>query len=70
MSITITSSFDSMDQMKNTREDLIGTGIPQELIFLDEANLLIKVMSPLETESEIEEILNRHHAKATRVSMH
>jgi len=70
MSITITSSYDSLDQMRNTKEDLIGTGIPRELIFLDEDNLQIKVMSPLETEAEIEEILNRHNAKATSVSMH
>lgn len=70
MSITITSNYDSLDQMRNTKEDLIGTGIPRELIFLDEDNLQIKVLSPLETEAEIEEILKRHNAKATSVSVH
>ena len=60
MSKTLTRSFESATQVKNTREDLIATGIPQENIFVDDENLQIKVMFPDQIEREILEILNRH----------
>ena len=33
--MTITAEYDSMDVIRNTREDLIGSGIEQEHIYID-----------------------------------
>ena len=60
MSKTITRSFENATQIKNTRDDLIATGIPQESIFVDDENLQMKVMFPEQIEPEILEILKRH----------
>ena len=68
MTKTVTGTYDSADQIKNAREDLIATGIPQEQIFVDEENRQIKVMIADETEPEIEDILKRHDASATTVT--
>ena len=38
MTKTVTGTYESADQIKNAREDLIATGIPQEQIFVDEEN--------------------------------
>ncbi|MBY4677112.1 hypothetical protein [Marinobacterium arenosum] len=68
MTKTVTGTYESADQIKNARDDLIVTGIPQEQIFVDEDNLQIKVMIADATEPEIEEILKRHNASSTTVT--
>ncbi len=62
MTITVTGSYDSAFQIRNTREDLIATGIPQEQIYVDEESRQLKVMIADATEPEVEEILRRHEA--------
>lgn len=59
--ITVTAEYDSMDAIRNTKEDLVGTGIEQERIFIDEDKLLVKVAISSTMEPEITEILNRHN---------
>lgn len=60
MNMTITGNFSSSEQIRNAREDLIASGIPQEQLFTDEKHNQLKVMAPAEVEPEIMEILNRH----------
>lgn len=60
MNMTITGNFNSKDQVRNAREDLVASGIPQEQMFTDEEHYQLKVMAPAEVEPEILEILNRH----------
>jgi hypothetical protein len=67
MAKTITATYESMDQIKNAREDLIGSGIPQEKIFADEQGMQLKVMAPDTAEPEIMEILKRHRPGSTSV---
>ena len=59
--MTITAEYDSMDAIRNTKEDLIGTGIEQEHIYIDENENLLKVAISSTAEPEITEILNRHN---------
>lgn len=68
MTKTVTGTYESTDQIKNARDDLIATGVPQEQIFVDEDNLQIKVMIADATEPEIEDILKRHDASSTTVT--
>jgi len=70
MTMTVTGTCESAAQIKNTREDLIATGIPQEQIFVDETSRQIKVMIADVTEPEIEEILKRHNVSSMTVSRH
>ncbi|MFT6916390.1 MAG: hypothetical protein ACJAWL_002725 [Motiliproteus sp.] len=60
MNTTVTGTYQSATQVKNTQEDLIALGIPREQIFVDENNHQIKIMIPEVTEPEIEVILKRH----------
>ena len=68
MTMTVTGSYESSAQIKNTWEDLVATGIPQEQIFVDKENHNIKVIIADVTEPEIEVILKRHniHSMTTR----
>lgn len=68
MTKTVTGTYESTNQIKNARSDLIAIGIPQEQIFVDEENHQIKVMIADETEPEIEDILKQHDASSTTVT--
>ena len=70
MTMTVTGTYQSSAQIKNTREDLIATGIPQEQIFVDEENHHIKVMIADVTEPEIEASLKRHNLHSRTTSTH
>lgn len=70
MTMTVTGSYESTAQLKNIREDLIATGIPQEQIFVDKENHHIKVMIADVTEPEIEDILTRHNIHSMTTSTH
>lgn len=59
--MTITAEYDSMDTIRNTKEDLVGTGIEQEHIYIDEKEMLVKVAVSSTAQPEITEILNRHN---------
>lgn len=60
MSKALNGNFTSKDQAKNVRDDLIGSGIPQDNIYIDEGEQVIRVMIPTEERREIEEIFDRH----------
>eukprot|EP00614_Pseudopedinella_elastica_P039234 CAMPEP_0181270734 /NCGR_PEP_ID=MMETSP1097-20121128/6975_1 /TAXON_ID=35684 /ORGANISM="Pseudopedinella elastica, Strain CCMP716" /LENGTH=54 /DNA_ID=CAMNT_0023371015 /DNA_START=26 /DNA_END=190 /DNA_ORIENTATION=+ len=49
-----------MDQARNTRDDLIGSEIPQDVIFIDKEEQTIRVMLPQEEAGEVYEIFDRH----------
>ncbi|MBE0486936.1 hypothetical protein [Marinobacter sp.] len=60
MNKTINGAYENHDQAKNTWDDLIGSGIPRDNIYIDEDNKLVKVIVPEEAEREIREIFDRH----------
>jgi hypothetical protein len=66
----VTGTYESSAQIKNTREDLVATGIPQEQIFVDEDNHHIKVIIADVTEPEIEGILKSHNIHSMTTSTH
>ncbi|WP_432472472.1 hypothetical protein [Amphritea sp. HPY] len=68
MTKTVTGTYESANQIRNARNDLIAIGIPQEQIYIDEENQQIKVMIADETEPEIEDILKQHDASSTNVT--
>ncbi|PXX90346.1 hypothetical protein DIT71_12690 [Marinobacter vulgaris] len=60
MSKALNGKFTSKDQAKNVWDDLVGSGIPQENIYIDHDEQVIRVMLPAEERREIEEIFDRH----------
>jgi len=58
---TLFAAYDETDAVKNVFDELINHGIDREKIFADEKAKEVRVMIPDEIESEINEILNRHH---------
>ncbi|MFC4260998.1 hypothetical protein ACFOZ5_18410 [Marinobacter lacisalsi] len=60
MSKAVNGKFQSLEQARNTREDLIGSEIPQDLIYIDEEAQVIRVMMPPEEAREVHEIFDRH----------
>lgn len=70
MTMTVTGSYESDTAIKNTREDLISIGVPQEQIFVDAEHHQIKVMIADSTEPEVEEILRRHSPSDVSVRHH
>ena len=60
VSEAISGKFQDKDQARNVREDLMGSQIPQELIYIDEEEQMIRVMLPEEQSREVKEIFDRH----------
>jgi len=60
MSVTITATYDSIDNVRNAEDELRASGIPSENLYFDEAGMQIKVMIPATTRPQILEILERH----------
>lgn len=60
MANAINGKFKSMDQARNTRSDLIGSEIPQDLIYIDEQEQTIRVLLPPGEAREVYEIFERH----------
>ena len=60
MGKAINGKFENMDQPHNTRDDLIGSEIPQDLIYIDKDEQTIRVMLPAEEAREVYEIFDRH----------
>ena len=60
MGKAINGKFQNMDQARNTRDDLMGSEIPQDRIFIDEDEQTIRVMLPAEEAREVYEIFDRH----------
>ena len=60
MTETVKCTYDSAYKVENALEDLVGTGIPQENIQVDDDANQIIVTIPATARPEILEILNRH----------
>lgn len=63
MSETVTVTYASAIAMKNAANELLAAQIPEETFFVDKEKLQIKVITPKDTRSTIEELLNRHNHK-------
>jgi len=57
---TLTAKFGSVDTARNAHEDLIGTGYPNEKLYLDSTTAEVKVITSSDGEREAREILGRH----------
>lgn len=60
MAEIITAIYDSSDAVTNARDDLIGVGIPQDNIRVNEEKHQVQVNIGHVVEAEIKEILQRH----------
>jgi hypothetical protein len=60
MTEAVVATFKDVKSIINVEEDLLATGIPNEKIKIDREHRKIRVFTPVETKSEVLEILNRH----------
>jgi hypothetical protein len=60
MNKTVTGTYQSADQLRNVKDDLVSAGIPSEKIYVDEPAKTIRVIMPKATQPNITEILERH----------
>ena len=60
MTEAVVATFKDVKAIMNVEEDLLATGIPNEKIKVDKEHRKIRVFTPVETKSEVLEILNRH----------
>ena len=58
---TVYAAYDESDAVKNVLDELINHGIEREKIYADEKTREVRVMIPDDIESEVNEILHRHH---------
>ncbi len=60
MAKTLSATYSSKEALKNVFDDLINIGLPAEEIFTDKEKKEIKVITGMDIEPEILEVLNRH----------
>ena len=60
MTKIVTATYASEATLVNVHNDLVSTGIPEDIIRVNKDKLHVQVMSPDVTENEILEILRRH----------
>jgi hypothetical protein len=60
---TVTATYASEDAVRNVVDELLGIGIPQEKFYAEMDKIQIKVITPESNQTEIVEILKRHHPK-------
>ena len=60
MSKSVNGHFTSKEQARNVRDDLIAMGLPQENIYIDDQEQVVRVMIPTAERREIEEVFDRH----------
>lgn len=65
---TITGIYDTLDKIRNAREELIVAGIEQEKLFVDGSSRKLKIIVPADIEPEIVEILSRH--EPSKIDVH
>ena len=58
---TLYAAYSETDAVKSVLDELINHGIDREKIFADENKKEVRVMIPDDIESEINDVLNRHH---------
>ena len=61
---TVTGKFESGDQARNVKDELVSSGIPAEKIYVDGTAKTIKVIMPTATQSAILEVFERHGLSA------
>ncbi|MGB5469506.1 MAG: hypothetical protein WBM64_03735, partial [Woeseiaceae bacterium] len=60
MTTAVVATYKDAGTIRNVKDDLISTGIPNDAIKIDKEHIKIRVMVPDQTKAEIMEILNRH----------
>ena len=60
MTKTLTAKYETEAAARNAHEDLMGTGYPQEKVFLQPDSAEVKVITPSDAEPQAREILGRH----------
>lgn len=60
MAKTITATYASEASLKNVFDDLINIGLPEEEIYTDRSSKEVKVITGMDIEPEIMEVLKRH----------
>ncbi|MCL7944196.1 SPOR domain-containing protein [Marinobacter sp. ATCH36] len=60
MSKALNGNFTTKEQARNVKDDLIAMGFPQENIYIEEQENIIRVMIPSEERREVEEVFDRH----------
>lgn len=60
MSNALNGKCTSKEQARNVRDDLVAMGIPQENIYVEKEEQVIRVMIPASERREIEEVFDRH----------
>lgn len=63
MNRTVTATYETADSVRNVVDELLGIGFPQEKFYVEDEKNQIKVITPLDGESVIVELLQRHHPK-------
>ena len=63
MTKTLTGHFGSADTARNALDDLINAGFARETLFLDNDDTALRVITPIDIEREVREILGRHGPK-------
>ena len=58
---TITATYTDKNALTNVADELVNKDIPRENFFVNEEVSQVKVMMPESAESEIIDILKRHH---------
>lgn len=61
MTEVITATYGSLEQARNTVDDLVSIGIDSEKVYLDADTMQVKVMLPDVIKPEIMQILQRHN---------
>ncbi|WP_404364232.1 hypothetical protein [Marinobacter sp.] len=60
MKKTLKGQCRDADQTRDTREELVAAGIPQDRVFVDEVDQVISVEITGEEEAEVMQIFGRH----------
>jgi hypothetical protein len=63
MNKTVTATYESADSLRNVVDELLGIGFPQDKFYAEKDKNQIKVITPVDGESVIVELLQRHHPK-------
>lgn len=68
MTSTVTANYQSEDQLRNVKDDLLSSGITDEHVKVDEATKRVSVLMPKVTEPTVVELFERHELKAIKTT--
>lgn len=66
MTKSVSGTYETEDQLRNVRDDLLSSGITDEMVKVDEGSRRISVRMPDATSPNAREILERHELKNIR----